>query len=72
MDTRIDGVGYHETLAPLLAARPDRKRTILILRFFGNRSQSQVAEVIGVSQMHVSRLLDRTLKQLRRQLNADA
>jgi RNA polymerase sigma-B factor len=35
------------------------------MRFFGNRTQSQIAEVIGVSQMHISRLLDRTLKELR-------
>jgi RNA polymerase sigma-B factor len=41
------------------------------MRFFGNRTQSQIAEVVGVSQMHVSRLLDRTLKHLRHQLNAD-
>ena len=39
------------------------------MRFFGNRTQSQIAEVIGVSQMHVSRLLDRTLKELRERFN---
>jgi RNA polymerase sigma-B factor len=71
LDHRIEGVEYREALAPLLAALSDRERTILILRFFGNRTQSQIAEVIGVSQMHVSRLLDRTLKRLRRQLDAD-
>jgi RNA polymerase sigma-B factor len=39
------------------------------MRFFGNRTQSQIAEVIGVSQMHISRLLDRTLKELRERFN---
>jgi RNA polymerase sigma-B factor len=71
LDHGIEGVEYREALAPLLAALSDRERTILILRFFGNRTQSQIAEVIGVSQMHVSRLLDRTLKRLRHQLNGD-
>jgi RNA polymerase sigma-B factor len=72
VDHGIESVEYREALAPLLAALPDRERTILILRFFGNRSQSQIAEIIGVSQMHVSRLLGRTLEHLRQQLNADA
>jgi RNA polymerase sigma-B factor len=67
----MEDVEYRETLAPPLAALPDRERTIVILRFFGNRTQSQIAAVVGVSQMHVSRLLDRTLKQLRHQLNGD-
>ncbi len=39
------------------------------MRFFGNRTQSQIDEVIGVSQMHISRLLDRTLKELRERFN---
>jgi RNA polymerase sigma-B factor len=71
LDHGIEGVEYREALAPLLAALSDRERTILILRFFGNRTQSQIAEVIGVSQMQVSRLLDRTLQRLRHQLDAD-
>ena len=44
---------------------PERERTILMLRFFGNLTQTQIAEKIGISQMHVSRLLARTLEQLR-------
>jgi len=71
LDHGIEDVEYREALAPLLAALSDRERTILILRFFGNRTQSQIAEVIGVSQMQVSRLLDRTLQRLRHQLDAD-
>jgi RNA polymerase sigma-B factor len=67
IDAAIEGVEDRETLAPLLDALPERERSILILRFFGNRTQSQIAEVVGVSQMHVSRLLDRTLRELREQ-----
>ena len=44
---------------------PERERTILLLRFFGNLTQTQIAEKIGISQMHVSRLLARTLQKLR-------
>jgi RNA polymerase sigma-B factor len=64
-DSEIDGVEDRETLGPLLDALPERERRIIVLRFFGNRTQTQIAEVVGVSQMHVSRLLDRTLKELR-------
>ena len=45
-----------------------REKQILLLRFFKNMTQSQIAEEIGVSQMHVSRLLNRTLEQLRTSL----
>ena len=45
-----------------------REKKILLLRFFKNMTQSQIAEEIGVSQMHVSRLLTRTLEQLRTSL----
>ena len=47
-----------------------REKRILLLRFFKNMTQSQIAEEIGVSQMHVSRLLNRTLDQLRASLEA--
>ena len=47
---------------------PPREKKILLLRFFKNMTQSQIAEEIGVSQMHVSRLLNRTLEQLRASL----
>jgi RNA polymerase sigma-B factor len=47
---------------------PDRERKILLLRFFGGLTQTEIAAQVGISQMHVSRLLSRTLIQLRRQL----
>jgi RNA polymerase sigma-B factor len=43
----------------------------LLLRFFGNMTQSQIAAELGISQMHVSRLLARTLAQLREGLTED-
>ncbi|WP_308257709.1 sigma-70 family RNA polymerase sigma factor [Pseudonocardia lacus] len=52
-------------LGPLLEALPEREREILLLRFFGNRTQTQIASQMGISQMHVSRLLSRTLRELR-------
>ena len=52
------------------AARTPREKKILLLRFFKNMTQSQIAAEIGVSQMHVSRLLTRTLAQLRTSLEA--
>jgi RNA polymerase sigma-B factor len=52
-------------LIPALASLPERERHIIGLRFFEGLSQSEIAERIGISQMHVSRLLSRTLRQLR-------
>jgi RNA polymerase sigma-B factor len=68
-DDELEKVENHETLKPLLNQLPERERTILMLRFFGNMTQTQIAEQIGVSQMHVSRLLSRTLECLREKLS---
>jgi RNA polymerase sigma-B factor len=70
-DAELDKVEYRQTLAPLLDELPQRERTILVLRFFGNKTQTQIADQIGISQMHVSRLLARTLAQLRRGMDVD-
>jgi RNA polymerase sigma-B factor len=67
-DAALETVENHETLRPLLAALPERERTVVMLRFFGNMTQTQIAEEVGISQMHVSRLLSKTLAQLRTQL----
>lgn len=53
------------SVAPHLRQLPDRERRILYLRFIRGMTQSQVAEALGISQMHVSRLLSRVLAQLR-------
>ncbi|SFF36874.1 RNA polymerase, sigma 28 subunit, SigD/FliA/WhiG [Actinacidiphila alni] len=67
-DEALEGVEYRESLKPLLEQLPPREKTILLLRFFGNMTQSQIAQEVGISQMHVSRLLARTLAQLRDKL----
>ena len=70
-DAELDKVEYRQTLAPLLDELPARERTILVLRFFGNKTQTQIADEVGISQMHVSRLLARTLAALRERMNED-
>ena len=67
-DAELDRVDYQQALQPLLAELPDRERNILMLRFFLNMTQTQIADRVGVSQMHVSRLLARALTKLRGQL----
>lgn len=64
-DSGLEGVENHEALLPLIQELPERERRILGLRFVHNMTQTQIAERIGVSQMHVSRLLARTLERLR-------
>ena len=65
VDVGLELVEDRVTLRPLLARLPARERTILALRFIRGMSQSQIAAEVGVSQMHVSRLLTRSLGQLR-------
>jgi RNA polymerase sigma-B factor len=65
VDDALEGVVYRESLKPLLDKLQPREKQILMLRFFGNLTQSQIAADLGISQMHVSRLLARTLAQLR-------
>ena len=65
-------VEMHESLTPALAKLPERERRILQMRFYGNQTQSQIAAQLGISQMHVSRLLARTLARLREELLAEA
>ena len=67
-DENLEHVEIRESIKPLLDALGPREKKILLLRFFKNMTQSQIAEEIGVSQMHVSRLLTRTLRQLRESL----
>jgi RNA polymerase sigma-B factor len=71
LDDALEGVEYRESLKPLLERLPPREKKILLLRFFGNMTQSQIATELGISQMHVSRLLARTLTQLRAGLTTE-
>ncbi len=70
-DENLEHVEIRESIKPLLDQLPSREKRILLLRFFKNMTQSQIAEEIGVSQMHVSRLLTRTLEQLRTSLEEE-
>jgi RNA polymerase sigma-B factor len=67
-DVELEHIEIRESIKPLLEALPSREKRILLLRFFRNKTQSEIADEIGVSQMHVSRLLSRTLDQLRASL----
>ncbi len=58
-------------LAPALASLSPRERKILTLRFYGNLTQTEIAEQVGISQMHVSRLISRSLLTLRGHLTGD-
>ena len=64
-DPSMSLVENYQSLAPLLDELPARERRILALRFVGDLTQSQIADRVGISQMHVSRLLSRTLSELR-------
>ncbi len=71
IDPGMEEVEYRESLRPLLEKLPERERQIIMMRFFQNMSQSEIAEQVGISQMHVSRLLARALGELREALTAD-
>jgi RNA polymerase sigma-B factor len=68
VDARLDRIEDREALRPLLEALPERERMVLVLRFFESMTQTQIAERVGISQMHVSRLLAKSLTRLRDQL----
>lgn len=68
IDDALERIEYWETLRPLLKTLPDRERAVLQLRFFESRTQTEIAARLGISQMHVSRLLRKSLSCLRVQL----
>jgi RNA polymerase sigma-B factor len=70
-DAELDRVDSRQALRPLLADLAPRERTIVLLRFFGNMTQTQIADEVGISQMHVSRLLAQTLAQLRTRMDPE-
>jgi RNA polymerase sigma-B factor len=63
-EVRYDLVEYGVTLAPAIRALPARQRIILRLRFERDMTQSEIAQVMGISQMHVSRMLRQALGRL--------
>jgi RNA polymerase sigma-B factor len=64
-DPELQDAEHRAALSPLIAKLPQREQTILHLRFFEGLTQSEIAAQLGISQMHVSRLLARSLAQLR-------
>jgi RNA polymerase sigma-B factor len=64
-DPSLEDAERRATLSPLLAQLLPRERLILQLRFFDGLTQSEIANRLQISQMHVSRLLARSLAQLR-------
>jgi RNA polymerase sigma-B factor len=66
-DLALDKVVDVETVRPLIAALPERERKVLALRFVGDMTQTEIAQRMGYSQMHISRLLGRVLNTLREQ-----
>jgi len=69
-DPSFASIEHRDELAELLGVLPERERRIVELRFFESLTQSEIAERVGVSQMHVSRLLTRSLERLRAEATA--
>ncbi|MGR6973780.1 RNA polymerase sigma factor SigF [Streptomyces cynarae] len=71
-DPALDTVVDREAVKPRIQALPERERAILYMRFFDDMTQSSIAERLGISQMHVSRLISRCCSRLREQVMRDA
>ena len=67
-DEALEALEERLSVGPLLRQLPPRERRMLHLRFFKGLTQSEIADELGISQMHVSRLLAKTLAGLRRAL----
>jgi RNA polymerase sigma-B factor len=70
-DEHLENLEYRASLAPEMEKLPERERRILYLRFYKGLTQSEIADRLGISQMHVSRLLNRTLMRLREALEEE-
>jgi RNA polymerase sigma-B factor len=71
-DGSYDAVVYRESVKPEIAKLPERERHILYLRFFRDMTQSRIGEELGISQMHVSRLLSGACGKIRRAVERPA
>ncbi|MCF2130194.1 SigB/SigF/SigG family RNA polymerase sigma factor [Strepomyces sp. STD 3.1] len=71
-DPAFDAVVDRVAVRPCLEALPERERTILYLRFFGGMTQSRIAQQLGISQMHVSRLLTGCFDRIREEILTEA
>jgi len=71
IDIDLERVELREELRPALEELSERDRQILVLRFVAGKTQTEIADIIGVSQMQISRLIARSLDQLRERLSVD-
>ncbi|MGQ0629654.1 MAG: SigB/SigF/SigG family RNA polymerase sigma factor [Sporichthyaceae bacterium] len=69
-DSRLELIVNCDAVRPLIAGLPEREKRMLLMRFYEDKTQSEIGAELGISQMHVSRLLSRTLDNLREQLDA--
>lgn len=69
-DPRLESAGPWAATVDHINRLPDRERAILVMRFFEDKSQTEIADALGISQMHVSRLLRRSLTDLRQLIGA--
>jgi RNA polymerase sigma-B factor len=65
LDPEIARAERRAALGPMMAVLPEREQVMLYLRFYDGMTQSEIAKRLGISQMHVSRLLSRSLQRLR-------
>lgn len=65
IDDQLAEVEHRGVVLDALERLPERQRLIVLLRFYRGMTQTEIAEVVGISQMHVSRLLARSLAELR-------
>lgn len=70
-DAELESVDDRLAVTSLLCRLPARERQILAMRFYGNRTQADIAAELGISQMHVSRLITRSLTWLREAMLSD-
>jgi RNA polymerase sigma-B factor len=65
LDPEMARAERRAALGPMMAVLPEREQVMLYLRFYDGMTQSEIAKRLGISQMHVSRLLSRSLQRLR-------
>ena len=71
-DAKLECIADGAALRPVLAALPEEERSVVMLRIFGSLSQTQIAELLGLSPTYVSRLLTTALTKLRNRLQDPA
>lgn len=70
-DEDLDLVEQRASVRDILNQLPERERRIIVLRYFGDRTQAQIAKGLGISQMHISRLLSGTIDRIRSTIESD-